>query len=130
MVRTALLLAIAALLSPAAYASIQEENANPIRRVVSLLQGMAKKVEAEGAKEEELYEKFMCYCKNAGGDLQESISSSDAKVPQLQSDIEEAEAKLKQTKLDLKKHLADRADAKAAMSQATSVREKEQAKYA
>jgi len=96
---------------------------------VSLLQGMAKKVEAEGKKESELYEKFMCYCKTSGGDLQESISSSTAKVPALQSEIEESEASLKQTKLDLKNHQEDRAAAKAAMAEASAVREKAHAKY-
>jgi len=90
---------------------------------------MAKKVAAEGEKEQELYEKFMCYCKNSGGDLQESISSSTAKVPQVQSDIEESEANLKQTKIDLKSHQEDRAAAKAAMASATTQREKEHASY-
>jgi chromosome segregation ATPase len=104
-------------------------SANPIRRVVTLLQGMAKKVAAEGAKEKELYDKFMCYCSNSGGDLQASISASTAKVPQVQSDIEEAEAQLKQTKIDLKSHQEDRAAAKAAMATATSARESEHEKY-
>ena len=36
--------------------------ANPIRKVVTLLQDMQKELEAEGKKEEELYNKFMCYC--------------------------------------------------------------------
>mmetsp|Transcript_69424 Transcript_69424/g.109708 ORF Transcript_69424/g.109708 Transcript_69424/m.109708 type:complete len:736 (+) Transcript_69424:63-2270(+) len=104
-------------------------SANPIRRVVSLLQGMAKKVTAEGKKEKELYDKFMCYCRTSGGDLQASISGSNAKVPQLQSDIEEAESALKQTKLDLKTHQEDRVAAKAAMATATAQRESENAKY-
>jgi uncharacterized protein YoxC len=104
-------------------------NANPIRKVVSLLQGMASKIEAEGAKEEELYEKFMCYCKTSGGDLMESITSSTAKVPQVQSDIEASESQLKQTKLDLKSHQEDRIAAKAAMATATTQRESEHSKY-
>jgi uncharacterized protein YoxC len=128
MVRPALIL-LAAILAPSALAGRSDENANPIRRVVSLLQGMAKKVEAEGKKEEELYEKFMCYCKTSGGDLQETISASTAKVPSLQSEIEESESKLKQTKLDLTNHQQDRADAKAAMAEATTVREKANAAY-
>jgi hypothetical protein len=127
-IRVLLSILLAAALVPS-HANNSDANANPIRRVVSLLQGMAKKVESEGKKEEELYEKFMCYCKTSGGDLQEAISSSTAKVPQLQSDIEESEASLKQTKLDLKSHQEDRAAAKAAMASATTQREKENAKY-
>jgi uncharacterized coiled-coil DUF342 family protein len=106
-----------------------EYSANPIRRVVSLLQGMAKKVAAEGEKEKELFEKFNCYCKNGGSDLQQSISSSTTKVPQVQSDIEESESKVKQLKQDLKSHQEDRATAKAAMDSATKQREEEHKKF-
>ena len=35
---------------------------NPIRRIVTLLQDTQKETEAEGEKEEEAFEKFMCYC--------------------------------------------------------------------
>jgi hypothetical protein len=49
---------------------------NPIRRVVTMLQSMQKKVAAEGEKEEELFDKFMCYCKNGRGSLEGSIASA------------------------------------------------------
>ncbi len=35
---------------------------NPIRKVVTLLQTMQKKVTEEGEAEAQLYKKFMCYC--------------------------------------------------------------------
>ena len=38
------------------------EKENPIRRIVTLLQEMQKEIEAEGEKEEDAFEKFMCYC--------------------------------------------------------------------
>ena len=38
------------------------EKENPIRRIVTLLQEMQKEIETEGEKEEEAFEKFMCYC--------------------------------------------------------------------
>merc|ERR1719460_2512651 len=91
---------------------------------------MQKQVAAEGEKEKELYEKFMCYCKNSGGSLGTSISDAEAKIPQVTSDIEEGEAQVKQLKEDLKSHQTDRAAAKAAMAEATSIREKEAAAYA
>jgi chromosome segregation ATPase len=105
-------------------------NANPIRRVVTMLQAMQKKVEAEGEKEKELYEKFQCYCKNGAGDLQASISAAEAKGPALTSDIEEAESKKVQLGEDLKQHQADRSDAKTAMATATKLREKEATAFA
>jgi len=107
------------------------ENAgNPIRKVVTMLQAMQKKVTAEGAKEKELYDKFMCYCKHGGEDLGLSIASANTKVPQLQSDIEASEAQLVQLKEDLKTHQVDRAAAKEAMAKATAIREKDAKAFA
>jgi len=105
-------------------------SANPIRKVVTMLQMMQKKVEAEGKKEEELFKKFMCYCKNSGGDLQSSISASDAKIPEVEAAISEAEAQKTQLGEDLVKHRADRESAKQAMNEATAIREKEAAAFA
>jgi len=104
-------------------------SANPIRRVVSMLQMMAKKVESEGEKEKDLYDKFMCYCKTSKGDLQTAISANTAKVPALQSDIEAAEAQLATTKEELEQHKTDRDAAKSKMAQATAMREKDHAAF-
>jgi len=114
----------------ACLASEQTVTVNPIRKVVNMLQAMQKKVEAEGEKEKELFDKFMCYCKNSGGELSASISSNEDKVSELPSEIEEAEATLTQTKEDLKKAQMDRSAAKAAMAEATAIREKEAATFA
>jgi len=103
---------------------------NPIRKVVNLLQQMQKKVTAEGAREAELYEKFMCHCKTGGGDLSGSIGAAETKIPAVSSSIEESEQKLVQTKADLKQAQSDRAGAKDAMKEATALREKEAATFA
>merc|ERR1719327_595365 len=104
--------------------------ANPIRKVVTMLQNMEKKVVAEGEKEKELFEKYMCYCKTSGGDLSKSIDDAGVKIPQLEADIKEGEAKKKQLDEDLKQHQVDRSAAKEAMASATALREKEAAAYA
>jgi septal ring factor EnvC (AmiA/AmiB activator) len=107
-----------------------ESAANPIRRVVTMLQMMQKKVEAEGEKEKELFEKFMCYCKSSKETLAKSIADAEAKVPQLISEIKAAESELAQLQEDLKNHKNDREEAKAAMAKATEIREKEAAAFA
>jgi chromosome segregation ATPase len=107
-----------------------DSSANPIRRVVSMLQAMQKKVAAEGEKEKELMQKFQCYCSSSGGTLGESIAAAKAKGPAVSSDIEQAEAQEVQLKEDLKQHQADRAAAKKAVSAATALREKEAAAFA
>merc|ERR1719321_1425917 len=92
--------------------------ANPIRKVVTMLQSMSKQVAKEGEEEDKLYEKFMCYCKNSGGTLGKSIADAEAKIPSVSSDIEEAETQVKHLKQDLKAAQTDRAAAKAAMAEA------------
>jgi chromosome segregation ATPase len=128
----ALLLGMAVLPGNWAAVSVSSEaaQANPIRKVVNMLQAMQKKVEAEGEKEQVLFDKYMCYCKTGGADLSKSIGDADTKVPQLASDIKESEAKLSQLKEDLKQHQVDRSAAKQAVADATALRTKEAAAYA
>jgi septal ring factor EnvC (AmiA/AmiB activator) len=90
---------------------------------------MQAKVEGEGEKEKELFDKYMCYCKNGASALEKSIADAEALQEEMGSAIPEAESKLKQLKQDVKKHQTDRADAKAAIASATAVREKEHAAY-
>merc|ERR1719262_312511 len=104
--------------------------ANPVRKVVTLLQKMQASVEAEGERETELYEKFMCYCKTNKGGLEKSIADAGAKIEQLKADNEAAEAEKAKTAESLDQAKTDRADAKAAMQAATSQREKEAAAFA
>merc|ERR1719409_2240814 len=74
---------------------------NPIRRVVTMLQMMQKKITAEGEKQQEAYDKFMCWCQNGEGQLEASIDAAKTKIPQVSSSITEGEASLAQTKADV-----------------------------
>merc|ERR1719387_1708046 len=91
---------------------------------------MMNKIEAEGKKQEELYDKFMCYCKNADETLGKSIGDANTKIPQLESDIKEAIETKAQLDADIKSHQEDRTAAKEAMAKATEIREKEAAAFA
>merc|ERR1719160_1824690 len=91
---------------------------------------MEKKVQAEGEKEEELFEKFMCYCKNGKGALESSIEQAKQTNDQLKSSISEADATLTQMKTELKTAQEDRAAAKTAVAKATALREKEASAFA
>jgi chromosome segregation ATPase len=132
----ALLLHSLVLVPVAAYAdssvseSIAEANANPIRKVVTMLQNMQKKVTAEGEKEKELFDKFMCYCKNGAGSLQDSIGKAENKIPQVDTSIREAVAQKAQLESELKAAQTDREEAKSAIAKATAIREKEASAFA
>jgi len=126
------LICLAILTSGAALRSREMESslANPIRKVVTMLQSMQTKVQEEGEKEQALYDKYMCYCKTAGGDLQASIDKAGSSISELGNKIKAAEEQKVVLGEELKTAQSDRTAAKAAMAEATAVREKEAAAYA
>merc|ERR1719264_415674 len=91
---------------------------------------MQTKVTAEGAKEKELYEKFMCYCNGGKKELEASVSTAEEKVPSLGSDIKAMEEKLAGLKSTLAEAQVGRDSAKKTMAEAKAIREKEAAAYA
>merc|ERR1719329_711981 len=103
---------------------------NPIRKVVTMLQNMQKKIAAEGAKKEKMFDQYMCYCNNADGTLGKSISDAETKIPQVESSIKEGAALKKQLEAELKEAQTGRVEAKDAIAKATAIREKEAATYA
>jgi len=104
--------------------------ANPIRKVVTMLQSMQSKVEEEGEKELALYEKYMCYCKTAGGDLTKEIADAGSSISDLGNKIKAAEEQKKVLAEELKTAQSDRTAAKTAMAEARAVREKEAVAFA
>jgi len=95
-----------------------------------MLQSMQKKVEEEAKTELALYEKYMCYCKTAGGNLEAGMTEAEAKIESLTAALKSAKERKTQTEADLKEHQTSRAEAKAAMAEATAIRQKEAAAYA
>ncbi len=107
-----------------------EQRANPIRRVVNLLQKMQKQIVDEGKKEEELFKKFMCYCTTGKDQLEASIAEAEEKTEKVKAQLEEAESKKAQMDADVKKAKADRAESKEALATATELRQKEATAFA
>ena len=107
-----------------------QHRANPIRRVVTMLQMMENKVRADGEKKQAIFDKFMCYCENADSILGGAIAEAEKKIPLLESAIGEDGALKEQLEADLKQHKSDRAAAKEAIAKATALREKEAAAFA
>jgi len=103
---------------------------NPIRRVVTMLQEMQKKIIGEGETEAKLFDEYMCYCKTGGSTLQASIDEATTKIPQLESSIEGFGAENVQLVQDIDQAKKDRAESEATMAEATGIREKEAAAYA
>jgi len=108
----------------------EELRANPIRKVVTMLQDMQKTVESEGEKEKELFEKFMCYCNNGAGSIDASIETAGAQIASLTGKIDTESAQKSQMDQDVVQHKADRTAAKATIQESTAMREKEAAEFA
>jgi septal ring factor EnvC (AmiA/AmiB activator) len=104
--------------------------ANPIRKVVTMLQNMQAKITAESAKKEKMYEKYMCYCSNADATLGKSIADAETRIPQLESNNKEDLALKKQLEAELVEAKASRAEAKETIAKSTALREKEAAAFA
>merc|ERR1719335_1381406 len=104
--------------------------ANPIRKIVTLLQNMQKEIEAEGAKEKELFDKFMCFCSGNSGDLKKKAADATSSIEQLSAQLKSEEAEKVQLGQDLIGHKKDREGATSDIEEATMLREKEAAAYA
>jgi len=107
-----------------------ELRANPIRKVVTMLQDMQKTVEAEGEKEKALFEKFMCYCNNGAGSLDGAIATSGAQIESLTGKIEAESAQKSQMEQETAQHKADRVEAEKSIKESTAMREKEASEFA
>merc|ERR1719498_2108656 len=127
-VATALLISLAG--QTDAVSTSTSTAANPIRKVVNMLQEMQKKITTEGAKKQKMYDEYMCYCSNADGTLGKSISDAQTKIPQLKSEIQEGSATKKQLEPELKEAQVSRVEAKDTIAKATALREKEAAAFA
>merc|ERR1719281_836216 len=106
-----------------------DEGANPIRKVVTLLQDMQKEIEAEGAKDKELYDKFMCFCSSGAEELEKTAADSTSQAETLKSQFEEGTAEKAGLEEDLVKHKSDRVTAQQDLDKATAIRTKESAEY-
>merc|ERR1719409_1297861 len=102
---------------------------NPIRKIVTLMQDMQKEIEGEGAKEKELYDKFMCFCETGESDLAKAIDSAKAKIEELSSKHEAETAEKSQIDQELVDHKSDREGAQKDVAEATAIRNKEKAEY-
>jgi len=108
----------------------EDLRANPIRKVVTMLQDMQKTVEGEGAKEKELFEKFMCYCNNGAGSLDSAIATSASQIESLTGQVATQSAQKSQLEQDVTQHKADRAEADKTMKESTEMRKKEASEFA
>jgi len=102
---------------------------NPVTRVVELLQGLSKKIYAEGKAEEDLYEKFVCWGESVINSKTASNAAAQSRIDELEAyiaDIKAGKIEFTSERVDLEneiKHLT------ADIESSKSMREKEHADY-
>jgi len=94
------------------------------------LQNMQKEIEAEGAKEKELFDKFMCFCSGSNGDLTKKSADAKAAIEELTAKLKSEEAEKVQIAQALIDHKKDREGATSDIEEATTLRAKEASEFA
>lgn len=80
---------------------------NPIRKVVSMMEKMADKIEGEAEKESDQYDKFSCYCKKTIASSEESIQKAETN-PISQADIDKKQSEISALQQEVKTLKEDR----------------------
>jgi len=104
-------------------------SANPIRKVVTLMQNMQKEITAEGEKQKELFDKFMCFCGGSSSDLERSAADSRSKIKEYTAKVASETAEKTQVAQDLVQHKKDRESATQDAKEAATIRAKENAEF-
>merc|ERR1719324_965670 len=91
---------------------------------------MQNKIIAEGKKNKELYDKYMCYCENADSVLDKEIGMAETRIPQLEAQIKAAIALKLQLESEVKAHESDRASIEVSMKRELEILNKKKATHA
>lgn len=89
----------------------------PVQKVISLLENLDKKLDADAKSEADMYDKYACFCKDQLAEKMHAIEKSEgiiaelsAKITALESQINQMNVgiqKLEKTVTDLNKHISD-----------------------
>lgn len=97
----------------------------PVTRVVNLLKDMQKTLKKEQDEDEALYDKLSCWCNNNKYEKTGASDAATAKIADLEASIEMLTARSKELATKIKELEAEVAADKAALSEATALREKQ-----
>merc|ERR1719174_232699 len=78
--------------------------ANPMRKIITMLQDMQKEIEREGETEKEIFEKAMCACETGQKELQKTIEDATSESEEQSSAIEAQTAEKAQLTQEIEDH--------------------------
>merc|ERR1719310_1604762 len=107
----------------------EKTEANPMRKIIGMLQDMAKEIEREGEVEKEMYDKALCACEGGEKSLDVVIAESTAAIEEHSAALKSGTALKAQLEQEVKDHAAAEAQAEEDLSSATTLRDKEHAQF-
>jgi len=102
---------------------------NPVTRVVELMEGLQKKILADGDAEQDLYDKFKCWCTKVINAKTESIAANEARIDELEMYIDDLTSGRVELTTERQELEAEIAGLEKAIEEETTMREKEHADF-
>lgn len=97
--------------------------ANPMRKIIGMLQSMSEELEKEGEAEKEIFEKAFCACESGEKELTKEIDDSTAEISTQESKIGSDSAEKDQLTAEIADHKSALAEAQSDLAKATQIRE-------
>jgi hypothetical protein len=105
------------------------QSGSPVEKVVELIKELKTKIEADGANEQKVYDKFACWCESTTARLADSITAEKANIGTQTTGILTAKGAVAVYAHEIATHQADIAKNEHAMKGLTKVREEENGDY-
>merc|ERR1719281_750927 len=80
----------------------EDAKTRPVAKVIKLLKDMLAQLEKEADEDQEVYDKFVCWCETNDKDKTKSIADAEARIENLTAKIEELTATSAQLQTELK----------------------------
>lgn len=108
---------------------MEEARARPVTKVLTLLQGMKEQLESEANEEEELMEKYKCWCKENGDEKATSVEAAEAKIKEMEAKVSQLSADSARLAVEYKNLGKDVEKNEASMDEVIALRKKQLAKF-
>merc|ERR1719393_264437 len=107
----------------------EKEKDNPVNKVLELLQDLANKIESDGKVEQNVYDKFACWCEKTTARKAAAIEEAKTSIETLSERILELKGSTAKLKAEIDGLNKDIAANNQAQNEATQIREKETSDY-
>jgi len=116
-------------LASAAQLVLTKSKESPVAQVVTLLEELKSRTEADGVSEQASYDKFACWCEDTLGEKATEISKSKEQIDELQTNIVKLKGDIAAHQVEIKQLEKDIAANIESTREATEMREKESEGY-